>query len=642
MKKLPALVAGLCLSTTLLAGCAAPTPPAAASQTAQGAYFTDRDSDTSYDADTAVSLDLSQLEEASQTPGVSVDGSQVTLTQEGTYLVSGQLAEGTLAVDAPQDAKIHLVLQEATLSNSTDAPLTITQADKVFITLEGNSSLSQTSEDAAAEDSSSPCALLSSSDLTLNGAGSLTISSAAGRGIDCKDDLVIASGTYQIESASHGAEANDGLCIKEASLQIASGKDGLHAENSDDASLGYVYVESGSLDIESQGDGVSASSWMDIADGSLSITSGQGASAATAKANEQAGAPAGMPGSDRFDGDMLRGGMPAGEPGALPTQEGDDSGSTPPGGPGQGATPPSGSTPPAAPEGGIGAPQDMTPPTTAPSGETAPATSGATDASIASDEESASTKGLKAGGALTVRGGTLSIDAADDALHSHSDLTVSGGELALASGDDGVHADGTLTVSGGTTTISTCYEGLEGAQVEVTGGTIDLTATDDGLNASDSTGSQPADSNASAASSECSISISGGVLSINASGDAIDSNGSLEITGGTITCEGPIQGDTSVLDFDTTGTITGGTFMGTGAAKMVQTLSSTTQGVLTVSTGFQQAGSELTIKDASGNEVCRLSPEQPFELLIMSSSDIQPGATYEVEVGGQTLTAQAS
>lgn len=280
---------------------------------------------------------------------------------------------------------------------------------------------------------------------------------------------------------------------------------------------------------------MSASSWMDIADGSLSITSGQGASAATAKANEQAGAPAGMPGSDRFDGDMPRGGMPAGEPGALPTQEGDDSGPTPPGGPGQGATPPSGTTPPAAPEGGIGAPQDMTPPTTAPSGETAPATSGATDASIASDEESASTKGLKAGGALTVRGGTLSIDAADDALHSHSDLTVSGGELALASGDDGVHADCTLTVSGGTTTISTCYEGLGGAQVEFAGGTTDLTATDDGPNASDSAGSQPADSNASAASSECSISISGGVLSITASGDAIDSNDSLEITGGTIT-----------------------------------------------------------------------------------------------------------
>ncbi len=131
-------------------------------------------------------------------------------------------------------------------------------------------------------------------------------------------------------------------------------------------------------------------------------------------------------------------------------------------------------------------------------------------------------------------------------------------------------------------------------------------------------------------------------MSITASGDAIDSNGSLEITGGTITCEGPIQGDTSVLDFDTIGTITGGTFMGTEAAKMIQTLSSTTQGVLTVSTGFQQAGSELTAKDSSGNEVCRLSPEQPFGLLIMSSSDIQPGVTYEVEVGGQTLTAQAS
>ncbi len=179
MKKLPALVAGLCLSTTLLAGCAAPTLPAA-SQTAQGAYFTDRDSDTAYDADTAVSLDLSQLEEASRTPGVSVDGSQVTLTQEGIYLISGQLAEGSLAVDAPQDAKVHLVLQEAALSNSTDTPLAITQADKVIITLEGNSSLSQTSEDAVSEGSSSPCAIASSSDLTLNGGGLLTITSAAG------------------------------------------------------------------------------------------------------------------------------------------------------------------------------------------------------------------------------------------------------------------------------------------------------------------------------------------------------------------------------------------------------------------------------------------------------------------------------
>lgn len=67
MKKLPALVAGLCLSTTLLAGCAAPTLPAA-SQTAQGAYFTERDSDTAYDADTTISLDLSQLDKATQAP----------------------------------------------------------------------------------------------------------------------------------------------------------------------------------------------------------------------------------------------------------------------------------------------------------------------------------------------------------------------------------------------------------------------------------------------------------------------------------------------------------------------------------------------------------------------------------------------
>lgn len=632
MKKLPALVAGLCLSTTLLAGCAAPTPPAAASQSARGAYFTDRDSDTSYDADTAVSLDLSQLEEASQTPGVSVDGSQVTLTQEGTYLVSGQLAEGTLAVDAPQDAKIHLVLQEAALSNSTDAPLTITQADKVFITLEGNSSLSQTSEDAAAEDSSSPCALLSSSDLTLNGAGSLTISSAAGKGIDCKDDLVIASGTYQIESTSHGAKANDSLCIKEASLQITSGKDGLHAENSDDASLGYVYVESGSLDIESQGDGVSASSWTDIADGSLSITSGDGAPEATPASNAQA------PGEPPAQSDAQKGSLGLGGP----SQESNGApgfGSQGSQSPGQ--MPPLGTVPPAMPSEEAPSPNAQMPPVEGPEDAVAPSDASAAAGSLEDAGDVTSTKGLKAGSSLTVRGGTLTIDAEDDALHSDGDLSLSGGELELASGDDGAHAEGTLTVSGGAIAISTCYEGLEGAQVEVTDGAVTLTAADDGINASDGSatktfGPQPQGGSA------CAITISGGTLDIQASGDAIDSNGSLEITGGTIACEGPTQGDTSILDFDTTGTITGGTFKGTGAAKVVQTLISTTQGVLTVNTGVQQAGATVTLKDETGAVLDTLDPSQPYELLIYSSSQIKPGAAYQVQVSDQTLSVHAS
>lgn len=632
MKKLPALVAGLCLSTTLLAGCAAPTTPAAASQASQTAYFTERDSDTAYDADTAISLDLSQLEEASQAPGVSVDGSQVTLTQEGTYLISGQLTEGSLAIDAPQDAKIHLVLQEATLSSSTDTPLVITQADKVFITLEGNSSVSQTSEGAAAEGSSSPCAIVSSSDLTFNGEGSLAVTSAAGKGIDCKDDLVIAGGTYQIEAASHGAEANDSLCIKEASLQIISGKDGLHAENNDDASLGYVYMESGSLDIESQGDGVSASSWMDIADGTLSITSGGGASEATPVSNTQAlGEPPAQPGAQNGSLDLGRPGQDSSDAPSFGGQ----------GSPNQGQTPPSGTMPPAMPSGDAPGSNAQMPPAAGPEDATAPLDTSAVTGSAEGASDTASTKGLKAGGALTVRGGTLAIDAADDALHSEDDITLSGGALELASGDDGAHADGALTVSGGTIAISTCYEGLEGAQVVIQDGAIELVATDDGVNASDGSTAQAFGPQAQGGSS-CAITISGGTLDIQASGDAIDSNGSLEITGGTIACEGPTQGDTSILDFDTTGTITGGTFKGTGAAKMVQTLTSTTQGVLTVNTGAQQAGAKVTLKDETGAVIETWEPSQPYELIIFSSSRIAPNATYHVEVGDQTLSAQAS
>ena len=87
--------------------------------------------------------------------------------------------------------------------------------------------------------------------------------------------------------------------------------------------------------------------------------------------------------------------------------------------------------------------------------------------------------------------------------------------------------------------------------------------------------------------------VSGGTLSIHASGDGIDANGSLEITGGTITISGPAQGDTATLDYDTTATITGGTFFGTGASRMARSFSDSTQGVLFVNVGDQAAGTSV-------------------------------------------------
>ena len=135
------------------------------------------------------------------------------------------------------------------------------------------------------------------------------------------------------------------------------------------------------------------------------------------------------------------------------------------------------------------------------------------------------------------------------------------------------------------------------------------------------------------ASSNGSILIEGGTLYIKASGDGIDANGTLEITGGEVIVCGPTQGDTATLDYDTSAVISGGTFIGTGAINMAQTFSDSEQGVIAVSVGNQQAGTEIKLIDSNGNEIISHTPELSFAVVILSSEDIRKGDTYTIQIG---------
>ena len=178
-------------------------------------------------------------------------------------------------------------------------------------------------------------------------------------------------------------------------------------------------------------------------------------------------------------------------------------------------------------------------------------------------DEDASCKGLKAGKTLTVSGGTFTVDSADDALHAN-DVTVSGGTLTLASGDDAVHADNDLVVGvqGSSSTsnpkisITASYEGLEGTTVSVYSGDIDVVASDDGVNAASSELGEHSDKFA--------INIAGGDLYIDAGSDGLDSNNDISITGGRVEVYGADAMMDAAIDYDGTFTLSGGTLFGAG------------------------------------------------------------------------------
>ena len=179
-------------------------------------------------------------------------------------------------------------------------------------------------------------------------------------------------------------------------------------------------------------------------------------------------------------------------------------------------------------------------------------------------DDSASCKGFKAGKTLTVTGGTLTVDSADDALHANTDVTITGGTLTLAAGDDAVHADNDLVIgakgSSSTTTpkisITASYEGLEGTTVNVYSGDIDVAASDDGVNAASSQLGERSDKYA--------INIAGGDLYIDAGSDGLDSNNDITITGGKVEVYGADAVMDAAIDYDGTFTLSGGTLFGAG------------------------------------------------------------------------------
>lgn len=554
----------------MLSGCENTVEETTVTTAQRDEMFTERDLDPSYDEENSVRITLNGASAEADSDSVQISEGIVTISAEGTYIISGTLDEGQIVVCVQDSEKVQLVLDEATIQCADSAALYVAEGDKVFVTLADGTenALINGGTFADEQDESIDGALFSRQDLTINGSGTLHITSSTGHSIVCNDDLVLTGGTISVSSASHGLKANDSVRMTGTlTLSVDAGKDGIHAENDEDDSLGFVYIEQGTLSLEAEGDGLSASAYMQILDGTFAITAGGGSVNGTKESSDQWGGF-----MDRGDG---------------PQRQMFESEQT------------------------------------------------------SSEDDSTSMKGLKAAGDLTIVSGTFQIDSADDAVHANASITVRGGTFDITTGDDGMHADDTLTITDGTIAIGESYEGLEALHVDIQGGNITLTSSDDGLNAAGGTDASGTEGGRDgmfggggmSASSGGTITISGGILNINASGDGIDANGTIEITDGyTVVC-GPTQGDTATLDYDAAASISGGTFIGTGASGMAQTFSDAQQGLISVSLNAQTEGTAITLTDQDGNEIISYTPELSYAVIILSSPDIISGETYTLTAG---------
>lgn len=269
-------------------------------------------------------------------------------------------------------------------------------------------------------------------------------------------------------------------------------------------------------------------------------------------------------------------------------------------------------------------------------------------------DETISAKGIKATVGINIDGGTFTINAADDALHSNGSLTINDGTFTLASGDDGLHADSTLDINAGNIQITESYEGIESSVITINAGSIAIIASDDGINVAggnDGSGMNPGmqpggrggpgggrGQDAFSYSGNYFLYIHGGSITVDADGDGIDVNGAIEMTGGTVLVNGPTQNMNGALDYDGSFNISGGFILAAGSSGMAQAPGETSSqySVLINFTSTLPAGTLVHVQDDQGYEIFTFEPNKEFQSIAFSSPSLVQETTYDIYTGGES------
>lgn len=384
--------------------------------------------DTEYDADGATTIALADGGTEVDGEDAAVDGDVVTISEPGTYLVSGTLSDGQLVVDSAADGKVRIVLDGADITSSTTSPLLITEADEAVLVLADGSANTVSDSKASGEDDEEDDApnatVYSMADLTIAGTGSLEVSGVSADGITSKDGLVILAGDLTVDAADDGIRGKDYLVLEDGTIDVTAAGDALKADNDAEGELGSLLIDGGALTVDAGDDAVKAEGAMTVNGGTVEVTASvEGLEAADLQIND---GTIDVTASD--DGINVAG--PDAVVDAITEAEGDTDREMP--------SPPADGQMPEMPEGG----EMPSPPTDGEMPEMP------TDGELPEGGPDGGMGGGRGGGTETDTGGVLAIN---------------GGSVTVQAGGDGVDSNGALVISGGTVTVAGVGNGPDGA-----------------------------------------------------------------------------------------------------------------------------------------------------------------------------------
>ena len=542
-------------------------------------------------------------------------------------------------VNAP-DKTIVVELNGVTIENGTDAPIYVEDCEGIEISAKKSTvNYVKDKRTSLVGESYKGAIYVANGDLKLKGTGTLNIESTYYNGVHCKDDVKVQKQTLNITAPGHGIKGNDSVTITSGTIDISCGGDGLHTDNSDISNKGKqkgdVTINGGTVTINSWSDAIQAAynAVVDQADDTVptvvvaktnkySSYTGETVTTSTSNfylrmnsttySNGNYNYAAYIDGNwytATYKGTQSEGGQQGGPGGGFP------------GGGGGGSRSyyiyqldkPAGATSftlyrfnkdaeysqenyvAKSDAKAFNSAYDMV--TISVNNKTISFSSWSNYSSGNGNGADVSAKGIKAENEIYIKKGTIDIKAYDDAVHANNDgviengnsplgnVNVSGGSLTLEASDDGIHADGIMNISGGEINVKSAYEGLEANVFNISGGSSYVYATDDGMNATKGK-SSPA------------INVTGGLLDVEVptSGDTdgIDSNGTYTQSGGVVIVKGPGNAGgnnfgAAALDTDGNVSISDGTLIIFGGMEKTPTTNSSITKTLvtsnTVSTG---------------------------------------------------------